>query len=162
MSLSNWHTRTGLLALAIVFLDQLSKYWILYVFSLPEIGSVRVLPFFNLTMVWNKGISLGLFQANDDTGRYILIAGTSLITLFLVHWFLKERDRILLLGLAMIIGGSIGNIVDRVRFGAVADFLHFHMFDYSFYVFNVADAAITVGVGFLLWDALLSPQKSPT
>jgi len=142
--------------------DQLSKYWILQVYRLPEIGSVEILPFFNLTMVWNRGISLGLFQATSDMGRYILLGGTSLITLFLVHWFLKDRDRVPLVGLAMIIGGSVGNIIDRVRFGAVADFLHFHGFGYSFYVFNVADAAITLGVAFLLWDALLSPQKSPT
>ena len=87
---------------------------------------------------------------------------TSLITGFLVLWVLKVRDKDLLFGLAMIIGGSVGNIIDRVRFGAVADFLHLHGFGYSFYVFNIADAAITLGVVFLLWDALLSPQKSPT
>lgn len=162
MNLTRAHKLAGLFAAGLLIADQMSKYWILQIFKLQDLGSVEIFSFFNLTMVWNRGISLGLFQASDDLGRYILIGGTSLITIFLVHWFAKERDKRLLFGLAMIIGGSVGNIIDRIRFGAVADFLHFHGFGYSFYVFNVADAAITLGVAFLLWDALLSPQKSPT
>jgi signal peptidase II len=148
---------------AVVFaLDRISKYWIIVLFDLPAQGTVNILPFFNLTMVWNQGISLGLFQVEGDMGRYLLIALTALITIILIVWLLREQRPAALVGLGLVIGGAIGNIWDRFQYGAVADFLHFHGFGHSFYVFNAADAAISLGVAFLLWDALLSPQKSPT
>lgn len=148
------------LALVIFILDRLSKHWILNVLDLPSLGQVEVLPFFSLTMVWNRGISLGLFQADDDMGRYFLIGLTAVITAVLLAWLWREAKPRVSFALALVIGGSLGNIWDRVEFGAVADFLHFHVSSYSFYVFNVADSAISLGVIFMLWDALLSPQKS--
>ncbi len=148
------------LSLVIFILDRLSKYWVLNIIDLPTVGRIDILPFFSLTMVWNKGISLGLFQADDDVGRYFLIGLTAVITVVLLVWLWKETKLLVAFALAMVIGGALGNIWDRVHYGAVADFLHFHVSNYSFYVFNVADSAISLGVVLMLWDALLSPQKS--
>ncbi|MGD8326188.1 MAG: signal peptidase II [Sphingomonadales bacterium] len=154
--------RLGLISAGIVLLlDQLSKYWILSVYDLPTKVSVEILPFFSLTMVWNKGISLGLFQAGSDVARWALIVITVLVTVFLLFWLAKASGVVLKTALGLVIGGAVGNIIDRVHLGAVADFVHLHGFGYSFYVFNVADAAITVGVSLLLLDAyLLSRDES--
>jgi signal peptidase II len=148
------------LSLVILILDRLSKHWILNIYDLPSLGQVEILPFFSLTMVWNRGISLGLFQANSEMGTYFLIGLTAVITIVLLIWLWSETKPMVAFALALVIGGSLGNIWDRVNYGAVADFLHFHVSNYNFYVFNVADAAITLGVVFMLWDALLLPQKS--
>lgn len=154
--------RLGLIIAGIaLLLDQLSKYWILSVYDLPEKGSVEILPFFSLTMVWNKGISLGLFQAGSGAARWALIVITVLVTVFLLFWLAKASGAVLKTALGLVIGGAVGNIIDRVHLGAVADFVHLHGFGYSFYVFNVADAAISVGVSLLLLDAyLLSREES--
>ena len=104
---------------------------------------------------------MGLFQAGDDFGRWLLIILTALVTIGLFVWMHREATRMVVMALAAIVGGSLGNIWDRIQYGAVADFVHLHVAGYSFYVFNVADAAITLGVAVLLWDALLSPQKKP-
>ena len=152
--------RLGLVIAAVVLLlDQLSKYWILAVYDLPAKASVEILPFFSLTMVWNKGISLGLFQADGEFGRWVLIAVTGIVTIFLTFWLAKAHGNVLKLALGLVIGGAVGNIIDRMRFGAVVDFVHLHAFDYSFYVFNVADAAITFGVLCLLLDAYLVSKE---
>ena len=157
--LSSHHQKYAWVMIFIFAFDRLSKWWILNIYDLPAMGSVEILPFFNLTMVWNKGISMGLFQSDGNLGRYALIGLTAFITVVLITWFIKETATKALVGLALVIGGSVGNIWDRVQFGAVADFIHLHLNGVSFYVFNVADAAISLGVIFLLWDALLSPQK---
>ena len=153
------HKKALGISLLIFILDRISKIWILDVYDLPSLGSVELLPFFSLTMVWNYGVSMGFFQADGDIGRIIITVLTAIITLVLIRWLYKEDKPIVGYGLALVIGGAVGNIWDRIEFGAVADFLHFHVSDISFYVFNVADSAITLGVIFLLWDALLSPQK---
>ena len=140
-------------------LDRLSKWYLHDVFDLPSKSSIEILRFFSLTTVWNRGISMGMFQADDDTGRWLLIGLTGLITILLIGWLTRAKDSLLQMALALVIGGSLGNIWDRVSYGAVFDFLHFHAFNWSFYVFNVADASITFGVILLLWDALLSPQN---
>lgn len=154
--------RTGYsLALGIFALDRLSKWWLLEKFDLAEKSPVPLLPFFDLTLIWNRGISLGLFQTGSETGRYILIALTSLISLAVAAW-LWRADRLHMgVALGLVLGGAIGNIWDRFQYGAVADFLHFFIGGWSFYIFNVADAAITVGVAILLWDALFLRKKSP-
>ena len=154
------HKKALGISLFVFLLDRVSKIWILDVYNLPSLGSVEVLPFFSLTMVWNYGISMGFFQADGDAGRIVITVLTAIITLVLLRWLFKESKTLVGYGLALVIGGAIGNIWDRVQFGAVADFLHFHISNISFYVFNVADSAITLGVVFLLWDALLSPQKT--
>ncbi|MEM7569977.1 MAG: signal peptidase II [Pseudomonadota bacterium] len=155
--------RQGLWLAAIVFLlDQVSKIWILDVYDLPAKNNVDVLPFFSLTMVWNRGVSMGFFQADSDWMRWALVGLTAVIACLVIVWLRKAETRIGMLALACVLGGALGNILDRARFGAVVDFIRLHAFDYSFYVFNVADAAITVGVGLLLLEAFLSPSSEAT
>ena len=157
--------RIGLLVAGVAMAaDQIFKYLLLYEFdfiNMRPYDRVEVLPFFNLVMVWNRGISYGLLQADS-------LLFTRLLTLFqltavtlLTWWLLRAERKFLGLGLGLVIGGALGNVIDRIRFGAVADFFHFHAGNFSFYVFNIADAAITLGVVVLLADAFLRPdQKS--
>jgi len=158
---SPW-TRTGsILAAVVLVLDQISKWIILNVVNLPDVGSIEILPFFSLTMVWNRGISMGMLQMDSQTGVWILVALTVAVTIFLVHWLWKAENRLVGLSLGIVIGGAIGNIIDRVAFGAVADFMHFYAGGHHFYVFNVADACITIGIAGLLIDSLRGGFKSP-
>lgn len=142
----------------IVLLDQLSKWWILSVFHLPFRGVVEVLPFFNLVMVWNKGMSFGMFPAESKIGLAVLLLIPLIIVGVLIAWLRRAEAWPLALGLGLVIGGAIGNMIDRARFGAVADFVQLHAAGYSFYVFNIADAAISIGVALLLWDAIFQRQ----
>jgi signal peptidase II len=143
------------LALVVFALDQLVKYWIIDVVRLRERGFVDVLPFFNLTWVENRGVSMGMLTADGDMGRWLLVALTAAISVGVAVWLWRERNRLDVLALGLVLGGAVGNIVDRVRFGYVVDFLHFFWGEWHFYVFNVADAAITVGVILLLLRALV-------
>ncbi len=147
------------LALGIFLLDRISKYWIVNIVDLEQNGPIEFLPFLNFRFVENTGISLGLFQMEGDTGRYVLIALTALVSIVVAVWLWRAATPLLKIGLGLVLGGAIGNIWDRFEFGGVADFIHFYIGDWSFYIFNVADAAITIGVAVLLWDALLLPQK---
>ncbi|RMD88298.1 MAG: signal peptidase II [Alphaproteobacteria bacterium] len=144
-------------ALLVLLADQASKWWVLEMLRLEEGESIVLLPVFNLTFVWNQGISLGLLQQETALGRLVLIALTGLVTIYLVVWLMRSGRRLTAIALGLIIGGALGNLVDRIRFGAVADFLHFHAFGHSFYIFNLADAAISVGVAVLILDAVLGP-----
>ncbi len=145
---------------AIVFiLDQLSKYWIVNIVHLPERGFIDILPVFRLTFVGNVGVSMGLLQANSDLARWGLVGATALIAVLVALWIAREKQRPDVLALGLVLGGALGNIVDRVRFGYVVDFLHFFWHDHNFWVFNVADAAISVGVLLLLARALLAPKS---
>jgi signal peptidase II len=153
------------LAAAVVVLDQLSKWWILSVYRLPERITTEISPIFSLTMVWNRGVSFGLFRADQDLGRWLLVAFSLAVAIALALWARKAERRLTALALGLVIGGAIGNLIDRVRFGAVADFLDFTGLGFP-WVFNVADSAITVGVIVLLLDSLLTPDpvkaKAPT
>ena len=151
--------RLGFGLAALVFLlDQLTKYWVLAIVRLPERGSIDVLPVFRLTYVENIGVSMGLFRANTDLGRWLLVAVTGGIAIAVAVWIGREKARADVIALGLILGGALGNIVDRVRFGYVVDFLHFFWGERSFWVFNVADAAITAGVLLLLYRALVAPK----
>ncbi len=151
----------GLLAAATVFvLDQITKWVILDVVELPVLRSIEVTSFFNLTMVWNYGVSFGMLAHPGTEVPYFLIVATLVIVVALVVWLRKVTDRYVALGLGFIIGGALGNIIDRIRFGAVADFLDVHAYGYHWPAFNVADSAIFIGVIILLWDGLL--RKSPS
>jgi signal peptidase II len=120
--------------------------------------SVRVLPFFNLSLVPNCGISYGLFQVHGLWGVALLVFIAFLAVVALGIWLWRTADRVIAIGLGLIIGGAIGNnLVDRPIYGWVADFFDFHAFGYHWYVFNVADAAITFGVIALLYDAMMRP-----
>lgn len=150
-----------MVALASLAADQASKNLLLYGYDFRALGPaahIDVTPFFDFVMVWNRGVSYGLFQAGSPTGTLLLTA-FSLIAVIALSWWLARADRrILALGLGLVIGGALGNLIDRVIYGAVADFFHFHAFGRDWYVFNVADAAITVGVVALLWDGFVRPE----
>lgn len=150
----------GLLAAAIVLAaDQASKYWIVNVLDLPSLGSVELLSWLNLTMVWNQGVTFGLLRQGSATGTYVLAGVSMLVVCFLLTWMARAERVLLAVALGAVAGGAIGNVLDRLRFGRVVDFIHAHAFGYSWYVFNVADAAIVCGVGILILDGLL-PQRS--
>ena len=140
----------GILAgLAVLAADQASKAWILYGLHLPDIGQVPLGPFFSLTMVWNQGVTFGLFHQSGTTGVLILSAVAVAVVVALGFWLRRADTWRAAVALGAIGGGAIGNVIDRLRFGAVVDFLHAHAFGYSWYVFNVADAAIVCGVAVL-------------
>ncbi len=151
----------GLTLAAIVFaIDQLAKYIVTVPLDLKTIGQIELLPFFNLTWVENYGVSLGLLVADSATERWLLTALTGLIATVVAVWMWREKNRQDVFGLGLILGGALGNILDRVRFGHVVDFadLHFGAFR-PFLVFNIADAAITIGVLILFFRALLARDK---
>ncbi|WP_372917500.1 signal peptidase II [Sandarakinorhabdus sp.] len=156
--------RGYILALTVLILDQISKYWVLEVLRLPELGGIDVLPFFRLTFVGNIGVSMGMLQADSEVGRWMLTAVTAGIALAVALWLRREKNPVDVAALGLVLGGAIGNILDRIRFGYVVDFLHFYWEQYSFWVFNLADAAITMGVILLLARAVLAkpgPQQTP-
>ncbi|WP_235528669.1 MULTISPECIES: signal peptidase II [unclassified Phenylobacterium] len=142
------------LAAFVILADQLSKYWILYVYDLPSRFSTPIAGPFSLTMVWNRGVSFGLFRADADLARWLLTIFSIGVAIALAIWVRKTDRPLLSLGLGLVIGGAIGNAIDRIRFGAVVDFLDFQRLGFFPWVFNVADSAITVGVVFLLLDSL--------
>ncbi len=145
-----------LTALAIFVADQVSKWIITGPLDLERVQQIDLLPIFNFTWVRNFGISLGLAQAQNDTHRWLLVALTAAIALAVAWWIRREDKQGDRLALGLVLGGAIGNIVDRVRFGYVVDFLDLHFGELRpFYVFNVADAAISIGVVILLLRALL-------
>ena len=159
MTPRDWGLASAAIALA---LDQGSKLFLLYVLRFLEMGpgdAVPVLPFFNLVMVWNPGVSYGLFPAHGPLGTAALAIFSIAAVLALGWWLWGAQRKVLAIGLGLVIGGAIGNLIDRLIYGQVADFFHFYVRGYDWYVFNVADCAITVGVVALLYDALLRPES---
>jgi len=151
--------RLGLItAAATAVLDQALKLWLLFAFDLPSRGIVRLTPFLDLVLIWNKGISYGLFQQDGPLGRWVLLALTAGAVTLLWIWLAKSTSRLMVVSLALIIGGAVGNAVDRLAYGAVADFVLLHLttasFSFKWYVFNLADAAIVAGVAGLLYDSV--------
>lgn len=152
--------RLGLVtALLIVAADQASKLWLLYVYELGRRGVVTLLPVLDLVLTWNYGISYGLFQ-QEGAGRWVLIGIAVVAVVLLGLWLRRAETRLTALALGLIIGGAIGNAIDRLAYGAVADFVLFHVttesFRFSWYVFNLADAAIVAGVVGLLYESFLA------
>lgn len=153
--------RAAYLLAALVFVvDQLVKYWILHGIRLPDIGTVQLLPFLSLTYVQNRGVSMGMLTAGSEIGRWALVGLTGLIAVIVALWIRRERKWPEAIALGLVLGGALGNIVDRIRFGYVVDFVHLHAGPWSFYVFNVADAAISIGVAILLVRALATKSDS--
>jgi len=151
-----------LVALAIFVVDQVSKWIMIGPLALQARGQIVLLPIFNFTWVENRGISLGMAQAQTDGHRWLLVAMTAAIAAGVAWWIRREAKRGDQLALSMVLGGALGNIVDRVRFGYVVDFLDLHFGSFRpFYVFNVADAAISIGVVILLLRAFLVRDKAP-
>ncbi len=143
------------LAAAVFVLDQALKAWILFVFRLPERPPVRVWPLFDLVMVWNRGISYGLFQQDSDIGRYGLVVLSIVAAIGLGVWLWRSPSKLVAVALGLLIGGALGNAVDRTLYGAVADFVLLYWIPFFPYVFNLADSAIVAGVGLLLYDSLV-------
>ena len=148
----------GFTVAAIVFLaEQVSKWWITGPLQLQTVRQIELLPIFNFTWTENYGISLGLFQATSDAGRWALVALTSAIAVGVAYWIGKEEHRGDQLALGMVLGGALGNILDRIRFGYVVDFADLHFGDFRpFFIFNVADAAISIGVAILILRAFIA------
>lgn len=154
------YSRIGLLWASVVFaIDQASKYWLVQVYQLAEKGVVTITSFFDLVMVWNEGISYGLFQQTSFGGQVLLICLAFIVTIALVVWLARSDSLIAAISLGLVIGGAIGNGIDRVIYGAVADFASFHVKDFYWYVFNVADVAIVAGVIGLMYDAVFPSRK---
>ncbi|MBP2298222.1 signal peptidase II [Azospirillum picis] len=153
-------TLLGLIvAAAVVLLDQLSKWWILEQVMQPVPHVIEVTSFFNLVLVWNYGVSFGTFASGGALMPYVLSAIAAVIAVCLVFW-LRQAERLLVgLAIGLIIGGAVGNVVDRLRFGAVVDFLDFHAGGWHFWAFNVADSGISVGVLLLLLDGLFAGRE---
>lgn len=146
-------------ALVALVLDQASKLWLLYVFELGRRGAVQVTPFFDLVLAWNVGISFGWFQNDSWIAQAILTAVKAAAVIALAVWMAWSRTMLASIALGLIIGGAIGNAIDRFAYGAVVDFALFHVEiagkTFNWYVFNVADVAIVAGVAALLYDSLL-------
>jgi len=142
---------------AIVFLlEQVTKWIVLGPLDLRNVLQIEILPIFNLTYTENHGISLGLLQASSDAMRWLLVLGTSLVAAGVAYWIAREERRWDQVALGMVLGGALGNILDRVRHGYVVDFADLHFGEFRpFFIFNVADAAISIGVVILLLRAFL-------
>ena len=157
--------RLGLtLAAAVLAADQASKWFILEVLRLPEVRHIPLLalgPFgFDLTMVWNRGVTFGMLAGDAPWTQAVLGAAALLIAAFLLRWMARAENRTTAMALGAVVGGAVGNVIDRLRFGAVVDFADAHAWGWHWYVFNVADAAIVLGVVALVADALFRPSAS--
>ena len=141
------------IAALVVVLDQATKWWIVNIVMMPP-EVIEVMPFFNLVLTWNRGVSFGMFNSGSPLtlGSWALVAVG--IAGSLLVWLMRVDRMILALALGLIVGGAVGNLIDRVRFGAVADFLDVHALGYHWPAFNVADSAITIGVVVLIADSL--------
>ena len=155
--------RNGLIVAASVFaLDQAAKWTVIELLQLEQRREIGLLPFFTLRWVENPGVSMGLLTAGSDLQRWLLVALTAGIAAFVAVWMWREKSRQDSLALSLVLGGALGNIVDRIRFGYVVDYADLHFGSISpFLVFNVGDAAITIGVLLLLVRALLTRDKAP-
>ncbi|MGY4284715.1 signal peptidase II [Bradyrhizobium sp. LM2.7] len=145
-------------ALVTVVLDQASKLWLLNVFDLARRGAVKVTPFFDLVLAWNIGISFGWLQNDGQAAQFALMAVKVIAVVALAIWMARSHTFLATVALGLIIGGAIGNSIDRLAYGAVVDFALFHVEiggnTFNWYVFNLADVAIVVGVAALLYDSL--------
>jgi signal peptidase II len=157
--------RLGLIVAGVVCaLDQVLKLWVLFGFDLGRRGLVRVLPGFDLVLTWNTGISYGLFPQSGDLGRWLLVGIKLGAAILLTIWLTRTRDRLTALALGLIIGGALGNAIDRIAYGAVADFILLYVatttWRFDWYVFNLADAAIVAGVIGLLYESLFQDRAA--
>ncbi len=158
-------TRFGLLVAAMACaVDQASKLYLLFVFDIAANGPVRLGPFFDIVLTRNTGISYGLFQTEGAFGQGVLLAVKTLAVVLLWVWLSHARGRLAALSLGLIIGGAVGNAIDRLAYGWVADFVFFHIsaaeWRFSWYVFNLADVAIVAGVIGLLYESLVGDRAA--
>ena len=151
-------------AAATAAVDQAAKLWLLFGLDLPARGIVRLTPFLDLVLTWNTGISYGLFRQQGPFGQGALLALKAVAVVLLWIWLARTSSRLAALSLGLIIGGAIGNAIDRLAYGAVADFVLFHVttatFSFNWYVFNLADVAIVAGVVGLLFETLIGTRAA--
>lgn len=146
------------IALAVVAADQISKYWILYE-VLGQNAVIELTPFFNLVRAWNTGVSFSMFNSYGNWGATVLSVAALVIVAFLVNWLKDEKNRLSQAALGMIIGGAIGNVIDRIRLGAVFDFLDFHLGTNHWPAFNLADSFICIGATILILQSLFNAVR---
>lgn len=154
----------GLIAgLVVLVADQVSKWWVLNVLDLPDLRQIVLLPVLNLTLVMNPGVTFGLLTGLGAWGHVILVAVALAVVVALGFWLRRAENWTMAVAIGAIAGGAVGNVIDRVRFGRVVDFIHAHIGtpwgDFSWYVFNVADAAIVCGVAVLVLQSVVSKHK---
>jgi signal peptidase II len=158
-------TLLGLVAAATAFCaDQLLKLWLIFVFDLASRGRVSILPFLDFVLTWNTGISYGLLQQRGPFGQWALLGVKAVAVALLWIWLARAGNKLTAVALGLIIGGAFGNALDRLLYGAVADFVLFYVrtsgFSFSWYVFNLADVAIVAGVAALLYESLVAPRAA--
>ena len=152
--------RSGIIAAILTLIaDQASKLWLLHVFDIAHRGAVRVTPFFDLVLAWNIGISFGWLQNDSQMAQLSLMAIKAVAVVLLAIWMVRSQTVLATIALGLIIGGAIGNAIDRLAYGAVVDFALLHIElggqTYNWYVFNLADVAIVAGVAALLYDSFM-------
>jgi signal peptidase II len=148
----------GLIALAVVLVDQIAKACVLSYSAQPDVGPTPLTPFLDLTLRWNKGISFSLFARDSASAQAALLVLTLAVVGLLAWWLFRSRSLLPAAGLGLIIGGALGNAIDRLAHGAVVDYLDLHAFGRHFFVFNIADAAINIGVALLILDLVFAPR----
>ncbi len=148
-------------ALLVLVIDQASKQWLLFVYDIGTRQPLRIAPFLDIVLAWNRGISYSLFTTDTERGRNILLTITLVATAALVLWLWRARGTLTVAALGLLIGGALGNAYDRYAYGAVADFVWLHAGTFSWYIFNGADVAITIGVILLIYDSFLAPSRRP-
>lgn len=142
------------IATVVLALDRLSKWWLINALGVTVNDEIAFGDFFSLVLVWNRGVSFGMFNGSGEFGRWALTIVALGIVAVLAVWLYRAADRMIAVALGLVIGGAIGNIYDRLAFGAVADFLDLHYKGFHWPAFNIADSAISIGVVLMLWDAL--------
>ena len=147
-------------ACASILIDQGTKWWIVNVFMVPP-RVVPVTSFFNLVLGWNRGVSFGLFNNGSDFNVWILSGLALAVVTFLLVWLYREQARLVTVSLGLVIGGAMGNVIDRLRFGGVTDFLDFHLSGYHWPAFNLADTSIVIGAVILIADSLFAGKEKP-
>ena len=153
----------GLMLASIIFIaDQMVKYAMIGPLQLESREEIRIIPQFSLTWATNSGVSMGFLEAKSESQRWLLVGLTAVIAVVVAVWMWREKLRGEVLALALVLGGAVGNIVDRIRYGYVVDYADLHFGDFRpFWIFNLADAAITIGVLILLARAFLMREKAP-
>jgi signal peptidase II len=139
-----YYKRLALVAVLVIVIDQICKWWLISLMAANDFGTIPVTSFFNIVMVWNKGVSFGLFSQID--ARIPLIIMSFIVCICLIWWYRKTNR----LGVSMVVGGAIGNVIDRLHYGAVADFFDFHLAQHHWPAFNIADMCIVIGVFLLI------------
>ncbi len=154
-------SRLGLgVALATMIIDQLHKWWMISIYGIKLEERIFITPFMDFVFVINKGVSYGMFTQGSQAGQYLLAGFAMVVAIALAVWLAKaSHSRIAAIGIGLIIGGAVGNGIDRLHLGGVADFIQLHAFGFYWYVFNIADVAIVAGVVALLYDSLVLSRK---